>query len=876
VRKTTSQNIKPTCKRTSRESSLFEACLCSSRARPKQAIFCFCGFAARRKCIWRCLSAVFCSSLLCSLLDTRSPLSYMEKHSLDADLPLAKKQRLDDEQQAEVGYLPDVSSPMGLEFYPTMSLFSQYKQKTYPLPAQPTQPTQENGNNVESQVAAEDHPQLHSERSAPPRHEDNALEINNRRVEGKHSVRLANGETVELEDIAFYVAVSERSERSEANARENSFSVSKLNIEPSDAAHAPTDSIDVELRNARDSASHKIEHVRQLRNPPQDQGPATRAARTSTKITSIDDIMRSWDNLVKPEERALIETAVARIASQVDERTTDAGYQKILHQVQRQLKVALKKSKMLFIARERYDADHAMMKHLITKAGRSDSGVLVITVLTSPYPRVGNTIQTFSCEWNCYYCPNEPAHQGNNWTPQPRSYLHDEPSVLRANRNNFDPVLQFYDRAVTLAMNGHPVDKIELLVLGGTWASYPRQYQETFIRDLFFAANTFQGRTSAQRVWRSPLSLEEEKALNENSVCKIIGITLETRPDTIDLDEIIQLRRYGCTRVQLGLQHTDNAVLKKINRGCTTEQAIEAVRVLKDNCFKIDVHLMPNLPGASPELDAEMFRYLLRSPDLQVDQWKIYPCEVTPWTVIRQWYESGKYVPYPDSELIRVLLDAMAEVHPWIRLNRVIRDIPSQYIYGGIDAPNLRQELEKTLRQQGRACRCIRCREIKRAQVADPTLIIREYDSSYGREYFISYESADQSTIMGFCRLRLCNNDSELVLPELRGAALVRELHVYGKLIPTAEKDSHAQHRGLGRGLMLEAERIARQANRTHVAVIAGVGVRNYYRKLGYELQGTGEFMIKHFEPPPRNYRRAIGVALLGLFVAWLLKLYFK
>lgn len=278
-------------------------------------------------------------------------------------------------------------------------------------------------------------------------------------------------------------------------------------------------------------------------------------------------------------------------------------------------------------------------------------------------------------------------------------------------------------------------------MLGGTWESYPHAYQEAFVRDLFYAANTFYVREKRPR-----LSLEEEQTRNESSDVKIIGLTLETRPDTIGPEELQRLRKYGCTRVQLGIQHTDDAILKKINRQCTTADSIRAIRLLKDAGFKVDIHLMPNLPGSSPERDLAMFDQVLSDPGLQCDQWKIYPCEITPWTVIKvgpardrrlraarnklsfltfpdpydlpqfsppqQWFDSGKFTPYSDEELIEVLIETKAKVHPWIRLNRVVRDIPSQYILGGINAPSLRGAIQTLMKKRGLACRCIRCREV--------------------------------------------------------------------------------------------------------------------------------------------------------------------
>ncbi len=437
--------------------------------------------------------------------------------------------------------------------------------------------------------------------------------------------------------------------------------------------------------------------------------------------------------------------------------------------------------------------------------------------------------------------------------------------------------------AATLAANGHPVDKVELLVLGGTWASYPHAYQEAFVRDLFYAANTFFERGAAKR---PRLSLAEEQAANEGAVCKIIGLTLETRPDTITADELRRLRRYGCTRVQLGLQHTSDAVLKKVNRGCTNAHSMEALRLLKDTCYKVDVHLMPNLPGASLEADETMFQDMLHHPGLQADQWKIYPCEVTPWTVIKQWFDAGTFVPYPDEELFELILRIKAQVHPWIRLNRVVRDIPSQYILGGVDAPNMRQTLGEHLAARRMACACIRCREVggDSSAAASAVLVRRDYAASGGREIFLSYETPDEKTIFGFVRLRLCANPGASVFACLRGAALIRELHVYGQLVPTAPASATgkgsssagggssaagssigdadaSQHTGFGRALMAHAETLAAADGCTQVAVIAGIGARNYYRKLGYEVEPEGGFMLKALPQGVRLRARAAAAA---------------
>ena len=368
----------------------------------------------------------------------------------------------------------------------------------------------------------------------------------------------------------------------------------------------------------------------------------------------VDDIYERWDNIVPKEHREPIRCVMKQVVERLNilkpEENALSVYKKTMRELSKIYKIMPRKAWQLHIYKQMVSEGSLpslkiLKDLLVTRASKSQSGVLVVTVLTSPYPMVNGKKQKFSCEWNCYYCPNQPG--------QPRSYLRDEPVVLRANQNGFDAVMQFTDRCITLAQNGHPVDKIELLVLGGTWESYPREYQEGFVRDLFYAANTIFERNKRPR-W----SLEEEQLVNETAECKIIGVTLETRPDTINRKEIARLRRFGCTRVQLGVQHTDDGVLDYINRRCTTTKTIHAIKLLKDACFKIDIHLMPNLPGSSPEMDEAMFNRVLYDSDLQVDQWKIYPCEVTPWTVIKKWYDEGKFKPYPDDVLIDVVCRA--------------------------------------------------------------------------------------------------------------------------------------------------------------------------------------------------------------------------
>lgn len=507
--------------------------------------------------------------------------------------------------------------------------------------------------------------------------------------------------------------------------------------------------------------------------------------------------------------------------------------------------------------------------------GKSHSGVLVITVFTSAYPTYvdsdGNEVtQGFSCKWNCYYCPNQPG--------QPRSYLEGEPGVLRANKYKFDCKQQMWGRMEDLYDTGHAVDKLEVLVLGGTWESYPLPYREQFIRDIYYAANTFGMPADIRPV---PCDLDMERRKNRDAICKVIGITLETRPDTITPSALETMRRYGCTRVQIGIQHLNDDILKKINRKCKYADVVRAIQLLKDWGFKIDAHYMPNLPGSSPGLDREMLvdqllglrafprerpvppalthhsilgkweTYLIRYQDIQVDQWKVYPCETVPYTVIEKWYKEGTYKPYAESELVPVLLDMKEQVFPWIRLNRIVRDIPTDYIMASGDHPNLRQDLVRQLRKRGTHCKCIRCREVK-LQKYDPEnahYMVREYSASNGTEYFISHESKDsRETLYGFVRLRIPSSSNHYSSPpspsphpSFQNHAWIRELHVYGLLQKTIAtmntrcEEQKTQHLGIGKQLMEIAEDIAFHLHqKNQVIVIAGEGTKRYYERLGY------------------------------------------
>lgn len=483
---------------------------------------------------------------------------------------------------------------------------------------------------------------------------------------------------------------------------------------------------------------------------------------------------------------------------------------------------------------------------VLTTKNRHHSGVLEIAIMTSP--------GKFSCKYDCYYCPNQ--------KDMPRSYVREEPAVRRGAQNDFDCVKQINARISSYLSIGQPGDKGEFIILGGTFSNYSDEYRYEFMRDLYYACNTFY-----DEVKRSRKTLEDEKLINETALFKVVGLTVETRPDCITPEEIARYIKYGVTRVQIGVQHTNDRLLKKINRQCYTKDTIRAMHLLKQSGFKILCHYMPNLPGATPDEDIEMFNQVIYNPDLIADEWKIYPTSVTTTsskdiedvnTVIEKWFIEGKYTPYDYNQLEEVIRHAKNHVPKYIRISRVFRDIPVDNIIGGADIPHMRQKVQRKMAEDGEFCRCIRCAEIKNREI-DISKIkynVDSYQAQNGTEYFISanYEdihdfdkNKNKMYLVGFCRLRI-NQDEKDMPSNLKNAALVRELHVYGKMVPSYLSkilESNTQHKGIGSNLMKIAERIAMFNFKRKVAVISGVGVRGFYRnKLGYKNEKN--YMVKY------------------------------
>ena len=574
----------------------------------------------------------------------------------------------------------------------------------------------------------------------------------------------------------------------------------------------------------------------------------------SSKDIDIEDIHIHCNDHKEYKDNTIFnglqESITVEFENNIENFKTTSDIDKFKKSIQKKYKYTLSNAEFIKIYKY-LNLENQHLRNLITKKKcKSNSGVLVITVLTSAHPQYTDEdgeVKTarFSCKHDCAYCPNEPAHEGNNWVAQPRSYLYSEPAVLRANANDFDPIKQMNSRLSTLIRMGHIPDKLEIIVLGGTWSEYPRDYQDRFITELYYSANIY----FDSEPKRPKKTLEEEIEINETAKIHIIGLTLETRPDTINIKEIANFRRYNCTRIQLGVQHTHNTVLKKINRGHTIECAYDAIKLLKNNCYKVDIHIMPNLPGASYEIDKAMLDEVLYDERIQVDQYKIYPTAIVPFTKIKKWFDEGSYIPYDDKLLYELIKDFKKKVQKYKRLNRIIRDIPGHYIEGGYSTKfvNMRQLLQDDMRLNNWGCNCIRCREIKGNSVllSNIKLNIEKYRASGGDEYHISFDTdCEKNYLIGFLRLRLNDADGSQVLPSIKGCALIRELHVYSNLSNVGDNiEGSLQHKGFGRQLVTKAEELAIANGYNRIAIISGTGVREYYKKLGYNLIDT--YMIK-------------------------------
>lgn len=461
------------------------------------------------------------------------------------------------------------------------------------------------------------------------------------------------------------------------------------------------------------------------------------------------------------------------------------------------------------------------------KRVRTISGVTILSVMTKPLP----------CPGQCVYCPggfDKPA-------PTPKSYMPKSPTVLRALRKNYDSRGQIQGRIETLDLNGHIAEKNEVIVMGGTFMASPQNYRYDFIKGIYDGLNLVNSE-----------NLEQAKKINETTRHRCVGLCIETRPDWCSPDQINEMLNFGTTRIELGVQIPDDQNYELTKRGHTVQDVIDSTKLLKDSGFKIYYHYMCNLPGSDFETDIKKFAELFSNPDFRPDGLKLYPCVVVEGTELEQWMKEGKYTPYTTDQVVDILAKIKPMVPRYARIQRVMRDLPAEYIVGGTKFSHLRDAAQEKMKRLGLKCECIRCREVgyallkgKKIKEENITLNRVDYTASGGKEIFLSFDDKENDVIVGLLRLRI---PGKSVRPEITNTStIVRELHVFGVEQGLQEKGvwlDTFQHRGFGKRLMAEAERITKEMGFDKIVVISGVGVREYYRKIGYLLEG--DYMVKN------------------------------
>ena len=448
---------------------------------------------------------------------------------------------------------------------------------------------------------------------------------------------------------------------------------------------------------------------------------------------------------------------------------------------------------------ERFESPSKKIKKLLSiKPTRTGSGVANIAVMCKG-----------KCPGKCIYCP-----KGEN---SPQSYTGAEPATLRAKLNNYDPYKQAKNRLEQLKSIAHPTDKCELIIMGGTFPSYDFDYQKKFIKRCLDAFNE-----------KKSKNLKKAKKINEKAKNRVVGLTIETRPDYVDIDKLLKL---GTTRVEIGVQTTDNKLLEKIKRGHKIEDVKNVTKKLKNAGLKVCYHWMPGLTGLNKEINFEKeiadFKKLFEDDELKPDELKIYPTLVIPNTKLYDLYKQGKYKPISIKKMKKLLIELKRLVPKYVRIKRVMRDISQKEVVAGPGVTNLRQLAKQEMNKHNIKCNCIRCREIRNKDIENPELKILNISK---REKFLSF--VDEEKLIGFLRLRLLDKK-----------VLVRELHIYGPSLKINEEYKAAQHSGFGKKLLKKAEKIAKEKGKDLVQVTSGIGVREYYRNLGYKLKNN--YMIK-------------------------------
>jgi elongator complex protein 3 len=470
------------------------------------------------------------------------------------------------------------------------------------------------------------------------------------------------------------------------------------------------------------------------------------------------------------------------------------------------------------------EPDRLLLEKIRMKPMRTLSGVTTVTVLTKAYP----------CPGKCIFCPTD--------VRMPKSYLPDEPGAMRALEHQFDPYEQVHARIRALENLGHPTDKIELLILGGTWSSYRRDYQEWFVARCFDAMNENGVKSLLTFDSQRQESLDSAQAINETAMHRNVGLVIETRPDEINADELRWLRHLGVTKVQMGAQSFDDHILEINKRGHDVESTRKATALLRAAGFKIVLHWMPNLLGATPQSDRADFSKLWA--DFCPDEIKIYPNQLLANAELYEYWKRGEFHPYTTQELVDLIADIKPTIPRYCRVNRVIRDIPGNNVVEGNTRTSLRQDIQSEMKKRGTVCQCVRCREVRGKVVEAETLRLDDltYMAGSAEEHFISFVTPEDG-LAGFIRLSLPAKDSALTgMSDLDGAALIREVHVYGQSLAVgAEQTGAAQHLGLGTRLLEEADNVARKNGFSRMAVISAIGTRHYYLDRGFE---RGEYYL--------------------------------
>ena len=545
--------------------------------------------------------------------------------------------------------------------------------------------------------------------------------------------------------------------------------------------------------------------------------------------------------MVNPKEKLIKELIKTRVKTRADLNRLKRKISKKF-QVPLFTNVVLLKTYHILVKNKTIKKSEITENILRTRPIRSLSGIVNVSVLTKPA----------SCPGQCVFCPIENGF--------PKSYLSGEPAADRAKTLNFNPYLQVQARLKMLQDQGHATDKIELRIIGGSWSFYPKQYQTWFITRCFEAANdSLKSPTAVDKIRKG---LEKVQKRNEKAKNRIVGLSIETRPDFITKKEILRLRNLGVTLVEMGVQTVFNDVLKRNKTGLTVKKIARATKLLKDTGFKILYQVMPNLPGSSPEKDLKMFEILFNDQRFQPDWLKIYPCLVCKNTELYQWWKAGKYEPYTKKELVKLLIKIKRILPYWVRLTRVFRDIPAQKIIAGCKTSNIREIVQAKMQRKKLKCKCIRCREVRKKYDSKekPYLFREDYNASGGKEIFLSFEN--KKRIKLFSLLRLClpfhyenasRSDGHLIRI-LKDASIIREIQTFGTQIPINRSPTSPgsrtsrvspQHKGLGKKLIKEAEKITKKEfGLSKIAVISGIGAREYYRKHNYKLKNT--YMMKN------------------------------